>query len=565
MIEDVYEPLERYKYEFEQKFAELAEQKFEQLTKRSAIDVDGNRRIASQVKKLKARFAKASRNRSVKLALACILAVCAVLSLVLIAVYKDFLIYEILAVALFGILFYFDYRSYSRTDKFCDALELEIRLKISEAKSMMQPLNKLYTWDISVKLIEKCVPRLKFDPYFTSERLAKLRENFGWSDSFNDNKSVLFAQSGEINGNPFAIGEYLYFHWGMKSYTGYKTITWTSMQRDANGRMRSVRHTQTLSATISKPYPEYDRQKVLIYGNDAAPNLTFLRTPSELSNAGDGLFVKFKKWMRLRSLKSFSRNLNDNSNYTLMSNHEFETLFETRNRNNEVEYRLLFTPLAQRQILKLIKDVKTGFGDDFTFDKQRKINLIYAKHLDKSPIDTNPSRFHNWNYDEAKINFMHFNLEYFKNIYFAFAPLLSIPLYQQTQTRENIYGEKKAEAASFWEHESIANCYGGDYFKSQRCDTQNILKTKLLSRKDGVSEVEVTAHGYEGIQRTEYQTVLGGDLRTHQVPIDWIEYVPVKNKKRIYVSESEQAAEEFKEGSLREGELFRRGIYSFLN
>ena len=561
MIEDVYEPLDRYKYEFEQKFAELASQKFEELSEESGVDANKNRETVSEARRLKFKLARASKKAGALSALICLLAIAAIAG-VWLAATLDVLYIFIAAISL--ILLYPACRSRKECGGICSDLELEIKAKISEGYTQMQALNKLYTWDISARLIEKCVPRLEFDPYFTAARLEELTRVFDWDGNFNSDKSILFAQSGSINGNPFALGEYLRFYWGTKEYTGYKTIYWTAMERDANGRMRSVRRSQTLRASVLKPYPEYERKKVLIYGNEAAPNLSFSRRPSGLSTAGDGLSARLKKWWKLRELKSFSRNLSDDSDYTLMSNHEFETLFETKNRDNEVEYRLLFTPLAQRQMLKLLKDDKNGFGDDFTFAKRKKINLIFADHLDKTPIDTNPQRFKNWNYDEAKTDFMRFNLSYFRSVYFAFAPLLSIPLYQQTRTHEDIYGDISKARPSFWEHESIANYYGDSRFKNPLSATQNILKTKLLGSDGGMSKVEVTARGFRGVPRTEFKSVLGADMRMHSVPIEWVEYLPVENASTIYISESKEAAEAFKENRICEGELCRRGIYSFL-
>ena len=40
-----------------------------------------------------------------------------------------------------------------------------------------------------------------------------------------------------------------------------------------------------------------------------------------------------------------------------------------------MEFRLLFTPVAQMQMLALMKDNEVGYGDDFTFLKDHKVNL----------------------------------------------------------------------------------------------------------------------------------------------------------------------------------------------
>ena len=182
-----------------------------------------------------------------------------------------------------------------------------------------------------------------------------------------------------------------------------------------------------------------------------------------------------------------------------MGNHEFETWFHAKDRDNEVEFRLLFTPVAQMQMLGLMKDTKVGYGDDFTFVKRRKINVLFSRHLNDAAIDTDPDRFRSWDYDSAAKTFMSFNERYFKDAYFSLAPLLAIPLYQQTRTHEDIWkGVVGRPASSFWEHEAVANYHGEEAFRHPGCITRSILKTHVVRRDDGESTVAVTAYGYSG-------------------------------------------------------------------
>ena len=60
MIEDVYEPLARYRDEFREKFATLAREKFNELTDRSGIDVAANRTLVAEIKKLQRKADSAS-------------------------------------------------------------------------------------------------------------------------------------------------------------------------------------------------------------------------------------------------------------------------------------------------------------------------------------------------------------------------------------------------------------------------------------------------------------------------------------------------------------------------
>ncbi|MBO5782412.1 MAG: hypothetical protein J6R08_08170 [Opitutales bacterium] len=561
MIQDIYDPLEKYRFEFREKFAELAQAKFEELAQKSGIDAKKNHETTQSIAGAKKELSSQKNKLLLKVFLILLLVVGLAISGYL--AYKfganaDGIRYGVICATCILLLFLTG-KSLSKTSKHIEELKFQVRIWEREAWAQMRPLNELYTWDIPVKLIEKTVPKLAFDPYFTASRLANLKRQFGWDDSFNENKSILFAQSGEINGNAFAIGEYMKQNWGSKTYTGEKQITWTQWVVDTNGKSRLVTKSQVLTASVTKPIPVYQNEKILIYGNDAAPNLKFSRNPSEFSN-NDGLFNSIRKKMELRRLKKFSQNLDDDSQYTLMSNHEFETLFHAKDRNNEVEFRLLFTALAQTQILKIMKDQNFGYGDDFSFKKQGKINLISAKHLDDAPIDTNPERFQDFDFYRAKRNFLEFNEKYFKDIYFAFAPLLSIPLYQQTRTHEDIYNEN-AKQLSFWEHEAIANFYGDSHFKHPQCVTRSILKTTTVSHENGVSKILVSAHGFRTQSHISYVKVFGGDGKWHNVAVEWDEYLPICGSSLISVAESEDGR---KIKTYKNNAHLRRNIYSWL-
>ena len=119
--------------------------------------------------------------------------------------------------------------------------------------------------------------------------------------------------------------------------------------------------------------------------------------------------------------------------------------------------------------------------------------------------------------------------------------------------------------SAFWEHEAIANYYGDDHFKHPSCITQNILKTRVVQRKDGECTVAVTAHGYEGVTRVDHESVLGGDGAWHDVPVEWIEYLPVEQTSNMYLSEKAAPSDVFKNRAASSGgSAYRRSILSFL-
>ncbi|MBR6471090.1 MAG: hypothetical protein IKS83_04795 [Victivallales bacterium] len=565
MIHDVYEPLERYQSEFREKFAQNTSEEFERLVRASGIDAAANAETNKNLRNARADLDKTCSRRTGWRLLGCltwILMLAGFVAIIWPFIPKDFFSTDFwqkciepiqkywymfcAGGALFDTLgFLFFKRVVLRNlRQFRDQIShLEERISAlqQEAWDQMAPLNALYDWDIAPKLIQRTVPRLEFDPYFTEGRLAELHESFGWDDSFNEDKSVLGTQSGVINGNPFVFGRFLSMQWGTTTYHGYKDISWTERVRDSKGNWTTVTRHERLHATVTKPSPVYSETCCLLYGNDAAPNLTFTRKPSGIAGRDD-IIAKLKKRHEFKKLKKFSENLEDASQYTMMSNHDFEVLFHAEDRNDEIEFRLLFTPLAQTQMLKLLEDTKVGYGDDFTFLKQHKINAVFPQHLQTFSLDTNPQQFYDSDLEHARQHFQSHHEEYFKAAYFSMAPLLSIPLYQQTRTHADIYRDVLAKRSCFWEHEALANYCGEKKFTHPECVTRNILKTRIAGRDsdaDGTTSLAVTAYGYKTIAHVEHVTVWGGDGHAHEVPVEWLEYLPVQRTSELLVSEQE--------------------------
>lgn len=570
MIEDVYEPLARYRDEFREKFAALTREKFQKLTQMSEVDVCANRVLVKRIKGLQKKAASARTKKTCYALLVALGMIGVLVALLGVLANQDagtevkgwWIAGIVVSVIFSGYMLYWFHAVAKRLAK----LESKIESKKAIAWQQMEPLNRSYTWDLTVKLIEATVPRLAFDPYFTVERLSSLRSDFDWDDSFNADKSILFAQSGVINGNPFVFGHYLEMEWGEQEYTGTKEISWTEWETGVDGKRHSVRRYAVLRATVKKPIPVYKEHKILVYGNDAAPNLNFSRHPSGLSEKDGAFWNNIRKKRRLNDLKAYSRNLTDDSNFTLMSNHEFETWFHAKDRDNEVEFRLLFTPIAQSQMLHLMKDTTVGYGDDFSFLKQGKINMLISQHLSAATIDTNPSRFFNWDYDDAASMFQEINERYFKVVYFALAPVLSIPLYQQMRTHEEIWKDVlERKKSSFWEHEAIANYHGEEQFRHPDCITRSLLKTQVAQSEEGESTIAVTAHGYRGEERVCYETVFGQDGRYHEVPIHWTEYLPVERTSNLCLCERETPTDRFRRlAASSAASAYRRSLLSFL-
>lgn len=539
MIEDIYDPLEQYQKVFKEKFRQICLDTFKELKDLSKVDAAQNKKTCDLIRKSRKDLEVAQRQLS-GLRFLCfllwLLFAGGITYLIYVWQTVSFNLQAGIIAALFllvVLLLAFVHPNIRKKKHNRDNLQSVIDSNVRLAWNQMEPLNKLFDWDILARMVTRTVPRIEFDPFFTVQRLADLKTRYGWSDSFNTDRSVIVSHSGLINGNPFVFCRTRKMEMGEKTYSGSLTITWTTMVPSGNGRMVPQHHSQVLTACVTAPYPQYYEKTRLIYGNSAAPDLIFNRRQNDLANNEDSL--KFKR--TLKKLQKFSRNLTDDSNYTMMTNQVFEVLFNTKDRNDEQQFRLLFTPLAQSSMLSLLRDEKEGYGDDFDFCKDKKINTIIADHLQNLSIDTDPTMYHGYDLDDIEKNFYSLNAEHFRSLYFGLAPLLSIPMYQQIRPVEDIYGIDMPQRSAFWEHESLANFWGEEHFRSKDCVTECILKTQELDRQDNTCRVQVSAHGFGVIQRTTYVPKLGMDGRMHQVPVHWDEYYPVVGTGDINIKE----------------------------
>lgn len=538
MVEDIYDPLDEYVNTFAPRFRQVAKDTFAQLSKEAGVDINANRQTCKQLYKAQSDL------KSVKSKLCWTIFLCVVMwggaiggGIAIYNMYDSFESWEIVLIAI-GIatallLLFWKIRPLIKRLKSERNGLIEKTTKLEkEAWQQMAPLNRLYDWDILTRMMTQTVPKLEFDPYFTTQRLADLQEVYGWDGTFNQERSVIYSHSGLINGNPFILCRTRKMEMGTKTYYGHKTIYWTTRERGSDGKMHTVRHSETLTASVTAPYPGYYEKTRLIYGNTAAPDLKFYRKQSGLANCEGSLSYR---WQR-RKLRKKSRDLTNND-FAMMTNEEFEVAFDTSNRNSNQQYALLFTPLAQANMLKLLKDNSASYGDDFDFEKNCMINTILPDHIQSIDLDMNPHQYQNFDYDKAEKDFYDINAQYFRAIYFCFAPLLCVPMYQQIRSQENIYGRNMQRHSAFWEHEALANFWGQDHFKHPQCVTDCILKTKKEQTSGDSSSVTVYAYGYRVEQRISYITKWGGDGRTHKVPVYWDEYLPVTGKRRMDIAE----------------------------
>lgn len=406
--------------------------------------------------------------------------------------------------------------------------EQDVNELYTEAINQMAKLNSLYDYGIAYEIFDEAVDIVNFDKFFSRERLAYMIENCDYPYEDDEDVSTLYCKSGEILGNPFFIRK-IKTHWiGSKAYHGSRIVTYTKSYTDSDGHYRTRTVTETLHATVYKPHPEYGATTQLIYGNQAGDRLTFSRTNPGLEVFEEGSKKKdkflYKKSVELDKLSQNS--LGSGGTFTPLSNTEFEVYFNALDRDNEVQFNLLFTPLAQKNMLNLLFSPE-GYGDDFIFMKRKRFNLIQSAHIQRADLTCDPANFYSHSHDIAKQKFVNYIDSFFKNLYFDFAPLLSIPLYQQLKTKEYIYNIPYTSNTTMFEAEMIANKFDASTYAHEETATELILKA-TFDRKVGKTDiVNIEAHSYKGIPRMDIVPVMAGNGHLYDVPVHWTEYVPV--------------------------------------
>ena len=538
MSDELLEPLKAYKNVYKEKIIEAAGEFFDNLVAKSEISVESNRQTIARLNKLKKEKAslekklsslRAKRNALVIFGIIFVVGIIIPIFLMvkaMIPIWVGILIcVGLVALGVFMIVVGFRMNGSIKLlkDKL-EALNKQIAACIQEATLQMAPFNNLLDWNMHIKVINSVIPVVHLDEYLDFGKHDKLVNCYNFEKDSGEDYSAVYIQSGSVLGNPFLIRKCRVHRMIDKVYTGSIVISWVETYRDSKGNVHTRTRTQTLTATTTHPAPEYNEETVLIYGNAAAPLLVFSRKPQNQNGKSDKEIDRFVRHETKEIEKLAEKSVLKGGTFTPIGNNKFEALLHAYNRNHEQQFRLLFTPLAQKNFEELVTKNDEGFGDDFYFFKDKMINTISSRHSQIFDYSAKPSRFISYDHDAARQLFIDYVSEFFRNFYFDMAPLLSIPLYQQMKSLDYIYGDDAPANFSLYEHEVMANSFDQELFRPENTITDCILKTSII-RKDGrADKINVNAYAYRGEPRIDYKKVMGGDGHLHTVPIHWTEY-----------------------------------------
>ena len=408
------------------------------------------------------------------------------------------------------------------------------------ANAQMAPLNRLFTQRDALTIIEQTIPLVSFEDRFTTQQEANMKINYDFAQIGEGRHSTLEVLAGHYNENPFLFENKVVQTMGMETYHGYKTISWTETYRDSDGKLQTRTRSQTLHATVTKPKPFYDTQVVLSYCCQGGPDLCFSRDAGGLEKKSDREIQRLVRRGERKMQKLTEEAVSSNDDFMSMSNTEFEVLFDALDRTDEVQFRTLFTPLAQTNMVDLIRS-QAGYGDDFHFIKTKRTNQIATEHSQGRAIQLLPGNYVSFDYDVIRENFLSKNKEFFKAVYFDFAPLWAIPMYQERPVHSLQPIPDYDQLYSLKECEMLANALDESYVAHPNTKTQVILKSAFVASRDGVDETDITAYSFDIEQRTDYVSVYGGDGNHHRVAVQWDDYLPLEKSSRFYVTADAKA------------------------
>ena len=546
--EELLTPLKYYYNHIKGEFQEDVVRMFDDLVKKSGIDIELNKKLSKEYEELSSKKDDENSNLSIFRFLGkttfIIGFICAII--VLFYLYDIFfhldtesipgaVIYSAIAFLLFYLRF-----SYieNRINKFSSSVkeyEEKCAEKLDNCYESIELLNELMDSKHTLDLISRNIPFVKFDPYISKKRSKELFAEGKEDRDENENFSILEAVSGNILGNPFMLLKERMHEIVQHKYTGSITISWNETYVDYNGETKTRTRTQTLSASVVKPKPEYTDVVLLLYDNDFAKEVSFTREAGNVQKLSQSQIEKKVRKEAKKIKKMEEQSIKTGKSFVAMSNDKFEVLFNALDRDNETQFRNMFTPLAQQNIINLIENKE--FGDRFHYRKYNDMSIIGTELTDNWDLDCDRIKFQNYSYEKCRDFFIKFNTEYFFNFMFLILPILSIPGFQQHKTAEYIYGDLGDSNYDSILTEIMANKLDPKKLVHPETKTSAIFKTKYKKSNGKSDLVGVKAYSYDIVERVDYISVGGGDGYSHSVPVHWNEYIALENESEIQVRE----------------------------
>lgn len=540
-----FDPIDFYKGPLKAEYDKSAAEFLNALVRVANIDEAANRKIVAEINRLKKKIEDTQKTLvGFKFLLAlCIFLLVAGVVMAIVGICLDLEILTkilliaigaVVAIGMVLLIFLVINKKIKNLNSIFEKHQAAYYQALNQGIAMLNPFRQLLTYKDFIRLVNRTTDVIKLDEELKPQKLLMLHSLYNYNYRYNQNVSVCSVQSGDISSNPFIRVKLFATEMVNFTYVGRRTVTWAETYH-SNGRTYTRTVSQTLTATVVKPVPKYYFDSAVIYGNEAAPDLSFTRRPSGVETDStekqiDNLVKKGEKQLEKLTEKATKQG----REFQALANSEFDVLFGALNRDNEVQYRLLFTPLAQQNMVEIITS-KEPYGDDFYFKKDKKLNIVSTLH-GKDMFDYDPSIFNQYyDYDLLKKDFLIYLKNLFGSLYFDLAPILAIPLYQTTDAGLYNPGEilnhvSTLEAESFVnEMAKVADLV----FRPQEAAEKLILKVNYQNSVGETDIFDVVAYSYQKIPNVTVVPVMANNGRLYDVAVNWFDFIPVNKTSRV--------------------------------
>lgn len=552
MDEVILQPYEQYENYYKNKHEEALQEYWENLVEKSEIDIQENKKMVSKYKKLLSNISDFGKKIAGLRFLRTIVIILGIIDTLLLVLYivndPQWLAILICTLVLGGCIVAIVFLCKGINN--AEYEKMRLQSEADDTKRMcyriMSPLNELYSWKMTSEIINKTIPIVKLNEFFDHEKMYLFHKE-GYTFNYKQsNQSVIMIHSGTIAGNPLVFLRRIYMSKKTKKYHGERKIEWVTRIINSDGSYKDEKTYEILRASVMKEVPYYTFDDEILYLNETTPHLSFSRNVSGLKGKTEREINKHVEKEVKTIEKKVQRAIDKGEKYVAMSNYEFEALFGAHNRNNEIEFRMLFTPLAQQNLISLIKS-QYPYGDDFIIEKRQKISKIVNEHSKHFDYDTNPIRYIDYVYEDAKKRFFEFNRRFFESFYFDIAPLLSIPEYQQRNSRYDKTDDAGYKQISICEYEYIANLFICNVEEDLYKFNKKINKIELVAKYKDFDHLQIYTNRFEEVERVDYIKVLARDGVRYEVPVPWIEYIPTVDTTNVVIGLFNLSSEEISE------------------
>lgn len=391
----------------------------------------------------------------------------------------------------------------------------------SQLKDFVQLLSYNFMFK---KIIEPVWSDISFDIYQDGSKFSSWKPLL--PKFINENTCFLELISGTFFSNPFMLYNYKEQIWYMHTYTESKMVTYTD--HDSQGHM--VTRTEVVTASVTLPAPKWNVKTEFVYHFDKASKLCFANNSSK------------------KELKK----LNKKYTQIAMENKQFEKLFPCK-RNDEKKFRIVFTPLAQENYVKLLSN------QQYTVIKNEEITTVQIPSVG-SLLDTTDNETVNYDITTWKNQYSKWVSNFVHTIGILSLPISCIPLYTQFKTNVHSSQQNKNVASDIQVQENIYLMFNSLNIWS-KFDTDVIFETKQTKfvniGKLQFSITEIKCNYFWPEHSVVMQPAMSIHRGSVMVPVHVTHYRP--RSKNYYICQTTNLNNDNIELPLNNGILIHRG------